>query len=73
MAIFDRFNATTEEYKAQVRRIVFGLAHHRICREKVLKGSVSMLELAFASNELFSELNSIELGGRTNNATNWKK
>ncbi|CAK4500801.1 unnamed protein product [Aphanomyces euteiches] len=56
-ALFDRFSDTTEEYKTQARRVIFGLRDHELCRQKVLSGSLHVLELVFATDEAFTQYN----------------
>ncbi|ETV87469.1 hypothetical protein H257_01032 [Aphanomyces astaci] len=56
-ALYDRFSDTTEEYKTQARRVIFGLRDHDLCRQKVLSGSLHVMELVFASDEAFTQYN----------------
>ncbi|RHY50397.1 hypothetical protein DYB38_009404, partial [Aphanomyces astaci] len=53
-ALYDRFSDTTEEYKTQARRVIFGLRDHDLCRQKVLSGSLHVMELVFASDEVLT-------------------
>ncbi|RHY30722.1 hypothetical protein DYB32_004070 [Aphanomyces invadans] len=55
--LYDRFLDTTEEYKSQARRVIFGLRDHDLCRQKVLSGSLHVLELVFATDEAFTQYN----------------
>ncbi|KAF0695334.1 Aste57867_13845 [Aphanomyces stellatus] len=59
MALYDRFSDTTEEYKTQARRIIFGLRDHEHCRKKVMTGALHVLELVFAEDEAFTNYNMV--------------
>ncbi|OQR84264.1 hypothetical protein ACHHYP_13665 [Achlya hypogyna] len=61
-ALYDRFSDTTEEYKSQARTVVFGLRNHKVCRQKVLSGALLVMELAFATDEMFAQLDKSTFG-----------